>query len=368
VATNGSDSADGSACHPWATINHAASLAKAGWTIHVAPGTYPEDVVTQASGTSTARIRFISDQRWGAKVVGQGANNAFQVGSGGNGSYVDVIGFDVSGASSSRIGIATYSHDLRILGNRVHDVPGVGSTASCFAGAGIFIGTGPLAATTNVGSNLVDSNYVYNIATNNIPFPQQCNQAHGIYVGTPSNKVSNNLVFHSAGYGIQVYGHVSNEVVSNNTTFYNGKSGIVIGSDGTMVDDYTTVNNNISVNNGATYSNAGIQEVSYPSGYIGSHNVYSNNLTYGNSGGNYDLTVSSPVNALTSGTNSATFVNYTGNASGDYHLLSGSTAIDSGTSSAAPTLDFSGGNRPTGLKWDIGAYEYGASAPGYNWW
>ena len=38
-----------------------------GTTVHVAPGTYEGDVVTTATGTPTARVRFISDQKWAAK-------------------------------------------------------------------------------------------------------------------------------------------------------------------------------------------------------------------------------------------------------------------------------------------------------------
>ncbi|MCU1285433.1 MAG: hypothetical protein JWO13_1783 [Acidobacteriales bacterium] len=367
VATNGSDSNDGSACRPWATIRHAASLAQAGWTIHVAPGTYSGDIVSQANGTATARIRYISDVRWGAKIVGSGGNNAFQLGVNStthNGNYTDIVGFDVTGNTASRIGIATYAHDSKIIGNRVHDVPSAGSTISCFAGAGIYLGTGSLAATTNVGSNLVDGNYIYNISTNNVPFPQACNQSHGIYAGTNNNTMTNNIVFHNAGFGIHVYGHTTNEIVVNNTTFNNGYAGIIISSDGTVTDDYTIVKNNISINNGVTSTSPGIKETSYPSGHIGSHNVYSNNITFGNTGGGYSMAVSSPTNSITTGTNSGLFINYTGTQTGDYHIQAGGPAANAGTLTNAPSRDFDGSARSTP---DIGAFEVGSSPALWPW-
>src|SRR6476469_10456510 len=40
VSTAGSDANGGSAEHPWASIQHASSLAQPGWTVHVSPGTY----------------------------------------------------------------------------------------------------------------------------------------------------------------------------------------------------------------------------------------------------------------------------------------------------------------------------------------
>ncbi len=49
-------------------------------------------------------------------------------------------------------------------------------------------------------------------------------------------------------------------------------------------------------------------------------------------------------------------------ANGDFHLLSGSEAIDAGTSLAAPVVlsDIDGNPRTSGTGFDIGAYEYSA--------
>ncbi|MGD0613722.1 MAG: choice-of-anchor Q domain-containing protein [Anaerolineales bacterium] len=49
------------------------------------------------------------------------------------------------------------------------------------------------------------------------------------------------------------------------------------------------------------------------------------------------------------------FVNPTG---ADFHLQSGSPAIDAGSPLNAPDSDFDGNARPRGAGYSIGAYEY----------
>src|SRR5205823_1510953 len=49
-------------------------------------------------------------------------------------------------------------------------------------------------------------------------------------------------------------------------------------------------------------------------------------------------------------------------ATGNYHLLSTSPAIDKALASQAAVLDLEANFRPVGAGYDIGAYEYGASA------
>ena len=121
-------------------------------------------------------------------------------------------------------------------------------------------------------------------------------------------------------------------------------------------DDYTMVTNNIVVYNLAhDYGSSliggfGISEA----GITGTHNVYDNNLVYGNQTAPFSL-----QNGNTPGpTISADpmFVNYISDGTGDYHLRAGSPAINAGTSQGpAPTYDINGVSRPP---WDLGAYEY----------
>src|SRR6266702_3284008 len=345
VATSGSDSNDGSSCHPWATIQHAADIVGPGDTVHVAPGSYAGNIVTGTSGTESARIRFVSDQQWGAKV----STSNYTVWHN-TGNYVDIMGFDISG--SGCLGINNEAlHNSRVIGNHVHDIVANVSTT----------------CGSNGGSGIVSSNYsgydndILDNVVHDIGWTTGPNQSvQGIYHSNLRGHIYNNTVYRCAAWGIHLYHYANNVTVANNTSFNNGAGGFVIGASGTT-NDYTIVENNISVwNNGNGYNAGwGFQEREGD----GAHNIYRNNLSYGNSGGDFSL-----LNGL-SATNSVLanpqFVNYTGISTGNYRLQSSSPAIDAGTGTSAPAKDADGGPRPTGNSWDIGAFEYGTT--GGNW-
>ncbi len=341
VSTSGSDSNDGSPCSPWATFQNAANNAQPGMTIHVAPGTYTvsSTINSGAAGTATSRIRYISDQQWGAKVVSSADpiwNNS--------GDYVDIMGFDISGGGTSYTGIHSQGNYDRSIGNRIHDF---GSTG-CNAGAGVMIGGGA----TNQSAI---ANIIYDIG----PLPPAipgCNLIHGIYVSTAGAVVENNLTFNNSAKGIQLWGVPTNCIVINNTSFHN-QDGMVLGNDGS---GSSTLDNSIIANN-ITYNN--VRYGMYESGSLGTHNQYLNNLIFDNPGG------TSMITGQFTNTVSANplFVTYTGDASGNYQLGAGSPAIGAGTSTDAPSTDFDGGSRPQAPGFDIGAYQYGA-APGVWPW
>src|SRR5690242_17632952 len=70
VSPSGSDRNPGTQISPFATLEKADSVATPGTTIHVAPGTYiMNGIYTRHSGTATARITFVSDTKWGAKLA-----------------------------------------------------------------------------------------------------------------------------------------------------------------------------------------------------------------------------------------------------------------------------------------------------------
>src|SRR6185312_13976408 len=69
VSSTGSDLNSGDQTKPWATIQHAADAARPGTTVEVAPGMYVEnELALRNSGTAVSRIRFISGQKWAAKI------------------------------------------------------------------------------------------------------------------------------------------------------------------------------------------------------------------------------------------------------------------------------------------------------------
>ena len=339
VAPSGSDGNPCTATAPCYTMARVSQLMSPGDNAHFASGnytwSYSGNKVTK-SGTAAAPISYVSDTKWGAKVYGSGCDPIWN-----SGDYVQIINFDVTGNCSEGIGVnGNYN---KVIGNRVHDLPGTGGYAGILADCCSYSKTG-----IQIIGNVVD----------NIAMGTGSNLIHGIYTGGPSSVIMNNIVTRVSAACITHYHGAARSIVSNNVVA-NCKYGIQIAADGAITsDDYTTVDNNIAVNNGR-----GIYE--YPT--AGPHNVYNNNIVYNNSTANLDLCcggTQSGTLTLTAAQFSALFVNYTGNMSGDYHLQSGAVAIDAGTISCAsgvtgcvPLLDLDGVARPAGTSVDIGPYE-----------
>jgi parallel beta-helix repeat protein len=340
VATTGSDSNPGTQAKPVKTIARADALARAGYVIHVAPGTYKvaaaasgsAGIKTIKSGTATARIRFVSDVKWGAKIVFSGTG----LGWNSKGAYVDIDGFDITG--TGRLGLLAEGGHERITNNFVHDLT-VSGGCNGSGGAGIDAwGAG--------GGAVIDSNIVRNVGQKWVA-AQSCNTVQGIYLTNQNNIVSNNIISGVASVGINSWHGATGNTFVNNTIFGN-KMGIVIGQGDSGSTSAGTSNNYVA--NNIVYANGyGITEM----GIVGKNNRYANNLVY-NTGRAW------LVKGTINGTVSADpqFVKYAATGTGDYRLKSTSPAVNKGTATSAPTVDILGVARPRGGAVDIGAYEY----------
>ena len=341
VSTSGSDSNEGTVKRPWKTISHAAASLKPGATVHVTPGEYRENVITSVRGTSSARIRYISDQQGAAHLIGAAGDATWK----NKADYVDIMGFDVTG--SAPVGIHNLASFVRILGNTVHDI-----VAGCDSNGGAGIDDeGPSRSDNDDGFNVI-----YNVRQ-----PSGCPQRHGvgIYHANPHGRVYNNLVMQCGAEGIQLWHAANAVIVANNTVVDTDDTGILIGagdSPGGITNDNSIVINNIVANN----RRYGILEY----GTTGPHNSYLNNIVFGNSIANLQL-----ITGIASGTIIADpqLVNNTGTVSGNYHLGAKSPGIDVGVTANAPTSDIVGGTRPQGKAIDIGAYETGAAPGKWPW-
>ena len=340
VATTGSDANPGTQAKPLKTIARADALASAGYTIHVAPGIYKvaapstgsAGIRTVKSGTATARIKFVSDTKWGAKIVFSGTGMAWNS----KGAYVDIEGFDISG--TGRIGILAEGGKENITKNFIHDLKVSGG---CNGGGGAAIDAwGP------GGGAVIDSNIVRNIGAQWVA-GQTCNTVQGIYVTNQKNRISNNVISGVAAVGINSWHGATDSTIVNNTIFAS-KMGIVIGHGDSGATSTGTRNNFVA--NNIVYKNAyGITEM----GKVGGNNRYANNLVF-------DTGRSWLVKGTVTGTVAANpqFRSYLQDGKGSYRLNSNSPAINKGTATSAPQTDILGVARSRGGAPDIGAYEF----------
>lgn len=355
VSPSGRDSNPGTQTAPFATIEKADSVATPGTTVHVLPGMYTwNGVYTTHSGTATAPITFISDMKWGAKLIPASVSsyshyNVWLA----RGDYVSIIGFDIKGPPGvgTLDGIALEGSYGKIMGNRVHDIDIHATCAN--GGNGIYIW----------GYASHDDDIIGNVVYNIVSAPaDSCRENHGIYYSQTGGHISNNIVYNvGAGWGIQCWHACSGVTITNNLVFNNNAGGIVVGGGDSpnyanSRADNIIIANNIAINNAGD----GIHEYEYPGEHtIGSHNQILNNIVYGNPDGNMLLREGNSASGTI--TSDAQFVNYQQDGSGDYHLKSTSPAIDAGTSVGAPSTDYDGNPRPQGKGYDIGPYEYSAS-------
>src|SRR5579864_3280527 len=417
VSTSGSDSNDGSQAHPWATIAHASTALSLGagsgsavincgdswWVgegnvavcVHVAAGTYTGNVTVNVSGTTTQRIVYISDSKWGALIRGTSGGTPWLVGPAGNatapqGNFVTIAGFDIStNASDQTYGIVTYGNFTHFVHLRVHDIPGSAANGTCTSNGGA--GIAAFNESTSTNSIAAQGAHVIGNWIQNIGVPGQCNKIHGMYIGHANSVIENNVVNNSAAWAINCTHQCTNgSVVSNNIAFNNGGFGtsnngtfamggcvLLAGSPGGGTAGNTSVNNNICMNNGAAGSGGEIDNINGGSAVM--NTVVLNNLIFNNAEGNGDTTVGPNTTAVSLGSGSGNtvsgtinsdpkFVNYQTDGSGDYHLQAGSPATaaassvcaSGGISPCVPGYDFSDTLRVTPTS--LGSYENGASS------
>lgn len=326
VATTGSDSNDGSACHPWATIQHAAEKAHPGDIIWVQDGTYNQTVLVTRGGSSGYPITFKSQHKWRAKLAPSAPNsngNVFEVDAG----YVNVVGFEVTGTANSAGNIAAgiRSHvnypSVNIMGNKIHNL----GNSTCQKGGGI------LSAAPH---SMITGNYIYRIG---LPYSSSpsCPYQHGIYgAGLEIGAYYANNVIFEVFQGLAVhlndYG-INNVTFTNNTIFNVGDGsygGAMVFECGGGTCDYLTFSNNIISNMHTNqWSDGCFAELitSNSGGVFGTHNTFANNVV--------DSSCPMSINEWKSGNHDVNtiianplYVNYTGDETGDYHLRPSSLA------------------------------------------
>ncbi|HWU38617.1 MAG TPA: right-handed parallel beta-helix repeat-containing protein, partial [Candidatus Acidoferrum sp.] len=305
---------------------------------------YVGPITTSVSGTQQTRIRVISDKKWGAAIVSRGADAVWD----NEADWVDIMGFDISGDGS--LGILNNGSHVRIVGNRVHDIP----VNPCTSDGGAGIDNGNFFASDDD----IIANMVFNIGD---PI-RACPRVHGIYHSNLGGHIWNNIAFHNESGGIHLWHAPTWVTVANNLSFLNGKAGIILGAGdapGGVVADHNLVVNNVLLYNGTANAGWAIEEL----GLTGPANLYSNNLIFANAG---------PIVLLT-GVQQDTvsagplFVNFQANGTGDYRPAPSSPLIRTGTTQGAPSQDANGAPRPAGANPDIGPFQSGSVPARWPW-
>ena len=160
VSPAGNNNSNGSATHPWATIQHADRVVQPGDTVVVLNGTYSGDIVLGSSGTKGKPITYVAQHKWEAKLVGtgSGAGSAVIRVTGG---HLVIKNFDITGTDAAGVLLAasgTSASFNQAIGNYVHDL-----TTPCDdnGGAGLvrIRRRPPLAAAPRPGPRGTDSRF-----------------------------------------------------------------------------------------------------------------------------------------------------------------------------------------------------------------
>jgi len=201
---------------------------------------------------------------------------------------------------------------------------------------------------------------------------------HCLYIHSSNNVIDGNDIFNCGSHGIQQYngtGGSNNNVIRNNRVHESGARGILLSSGNNNV-----AYNNIVYGNGFTkpgggkgalgctdgmnnqfYNNTvyGNGTVAFRVGPYGANGtVFRSNISYSNQGDFQTDGSSGTVDDHNLLSTDPKFVNANGR---DFHLQSGSPAINAGVAVSVVTTDYDGTTRANPP--EIGAYEYGSTPP-----
>ncbi|MEZ4272382.1 MAG: right-handed parallel beta-helix repeat-containing protein [Myxococcota bacterium] len=381
-AQSGSDANPGSEQQPFLTLEKGVSVLNPGDTLVVRGGTYHRATAdwSPPSGTSWEQAVTIRASH-GEQVIVKPLPGAttFEFRQGSHYIIMDGLTIDAKGGHDA-IRMGPTGHHIRIMNSEIKNAPRNGIQVSEgefheFINLSIHDNDGAF----NPGKPL-QSYGIYMPGDNNLV--KGCsiyrNAGYGIHVfhssGTPShNTIVNNMVYDNDSIGIGIYRGTDNLVANNviwgnshgihldygasktklyhNTVYGNDTNEILLGdssSDSTVINNMlvsTQPDPALIVSNGSGAS------------------TISNNLIVGTDPGN--LLKVWDANAFLSGNlvGAAFEPKLRDPAELDFRLGEGSSAIDAGVVVEAVKTDYAGVSRSQGALPDIGAFEFGGTAP-----
>ncbi|WP_075602099.1 T9SS type A sorting domain-containing protein [Saccharicrinis aurantiacus] len=397
VATWGNDSNNGSEGKPWKTIQKAANTAKAGDQIYIKKGSYYNNVVIKNSGTSSNWIIFKAYPGHEKQVV---LNNAYFIIS--KKSYIAISGIKVQNGK----------HGFYIEGPSEHIEITNNHTYNTFASGIIVWGVA-------YGQNPGNYNNIRNVKIKNNKVQKACNggwnECITIANGVVGFEVTGNEIYDggnpiNGGEGIDIKEGAKNGIIAYNNIHNLSRRGIYLDAGGLLnfakptisnIKVYNNISRNnvgagmaimtegngdvygISIYNNLFYSNTedGIMYYKHPAGSGKIYNIscnnntmykngrygilvnfsgawglqFNNNICYESSNSDYKNIAGSVSTTKNLFNTNPQFKNANG---GNFRLNWNSPAINAGTWSGAPTVDYDGNARVGNV--DIGAFEYTA--------
>jgi|GEM_PF-4120408 len=256
--TNCTDSGSGTLLRPFCTIQKAADTARAGDTVNVLAGTYPEKITLRNSGNSSAYITF---RNYNNDIVNLDPGSFYGSGV----SYLKIIGFRIKNPPDRQSAIRFYGKATNIE-IRNNNISGADTTTSGVIEIGGF-----------VKNFIIDNNHVHHCKTGNA-------EAIKVFESASDFKITNNLVEYNTNIGIVVngwakWGKPKNGLIKGNLVRYNSiqapySAGI-----------YLDCTNDMIIENNTAYGNIrGFQIGCEEPGDISENNIMRNNVAYENTG------------------------------------------------------------------------------------
>jgi hypothetical protein len=301
---------------------------QAGQLAYVRAGTYSQNLVMTRAGTALAPItirNYPGERPLLRPGTGQANNMPLRLATGA--AYVRVQGLVIEGAngsSTTNVYASGTAHDLEFSACEVRNSQRQGFFSERTTRAIQILGC-----------------YVHD---NGGSGPMQLD--HNLYVEGGGHVIANCLIANAPnGWNVQVYPSSDGVIVTENTIVGAMRDGIIVGSDGgTTTNNLTIVNNIIAFNGRYAIS-------TYWGGSVGSGNVATANLAWGNPSGQF---VGNGITYLANTIADPRFVDRT---NGNFRLQSGSPAIDVAAIGYALADDLDAAARPQGLGPDLGSYE-----------